>query len=200
MNAEEIIKLTNAVYKVTDLFPQKEPLKMAIRKEALNVLFFSVLFLKGFNPKNKDDAFFGIKLLEAYFEVSKKQKWVDERNFDILLREYEKVGEFFKAKINAKKEHLPKKEAIVEKVIKKEEVKSEIGTKQIEYEKLSDLQLKVLELLQSKGQLKPNEINTYFPALSPRSVRRELKELREKNIINSSGSGKSIFYQINQYY
>jgi hypothetical protein len=200
MNAEEIIKLTNAVYKVTDLFPQKEPLKMAIRKEALNVLFFSVLFLKGFNPKNKDDALFGIKLLEAYFEVSKKQKWVDERNFDILLREYDKVGDFFKTKIVVKKEHKPQKEDIVEKVIKKEEPKIEIGTKQIEYEKLSDFQLKILELLQNKGNLKPNEINTYFPLLSPRSVRRELKELREKNIINSFGSGKSIFYQINQYY
>jgi DNA-binding transcriptional ArsR family regulator len=199
MIAEEIIKLTNAVYKVTDLFPQKEPLKMAIRKEALNVLFFSVLLLKGFDHKNKGDGLFGIKLLEAYFEVSRKQKWVDERNFDILLREYEKVGEFFKTNIVVKKEH-PKKEAVVEKAIKKEETKSEIGAKQIEYEELSDLQLKVLELLQNKGQLKPNEINAYFPKLSPRSVRRELKELREKNIINSSGSGKSIFYQINQYY
>jgi hypothetical protein len=34
MNGEEIIKLTNAVYKVTDLFPAKDPLKMAVRKEA----------------------------------------------------------------------------------------------------------------------------------------------------------------------
>ena len=64
MNAEEIIKLTNAVYKVTDLFPPREPLKMAIRKEALNILFFSVLFLKDFNPKNKEDSLASIKIID----------------------------------------------------------------------------------------------------------------------------------------
>jgi DNA-binding transcriptional ArsR family regulator len=195
MNAEEIIKLTNAVYKVTDLFPPKDPLKTVIRKEALDVLFFSVIFLKGINPKNKEDAFVSIKLLETYFEVSKKQNWVDERNFEILKKEYDKVSEFFKS-INKKQE--PKKEVIVEKKII-EEKKNEIENKQIEYEKLSDIQLKLLELLQNKGQLKPNEINTYFPKLSPRSVRRELKELKEKNIINSLGGGKSVYYEIKYY-
>ncbi len=41
MQEEKIIKLTNALYKVTGLFPKEEPLKFAIRKEALDILFFS---------------------------------------------------------------------------------------------------------------------------------------------------------------
>jgi DNA-binding transcriptional ArsR family regulator len=198
MNAEEIIKLTNAVYKVTDLFPPREPLKMAIRKEALNILFFSVLFLKDFNPKNKEDSLASIKILETCFKVSRKQNWINEKNFEILEREYAKVGEFLKEKISIKKESVSKKPA-VEKQPKKEPEKFEISNKSIEYEKLSDIQLKLLEVLQNKGQLRPLEINTYFPQLSPRSVRRELKELREKNIINSIGGGKSTFYEINEY-
>ncbi|MDD5013083.1 MAG: hypothetical protein PHI45_02670 [Candidatus Pacebacteria bacterium] len=198
MNAEEIIKLTNAVYKVTDLFPPREPLKMAIRKEALNILFFSVLFLKDFNPKNKEDSLASIKIIETCFKVSRKQNWINEKNFEILEREYAKVGEFLKEKISIKKESVSKKPA-VEKQPKKEPEKFEISNKSIEYEKLSDIQLKLLEVLQNKGQLRPFEINTYFPQLSPRSVRRELKELREKNIINSTGGGKSTFYEINEY-
>ena len=84
MNGEEIIKLTNAVYKVTDLFPAKDPLRMATRKEALNVLFSSILFLKGFNPKNKVKALASLKVLEACFDVAQKQNWVNEKNFEIL--------------------------------------------------------------------------------------------------------------------
>lgn len=193
MNAEEIIKLTNAVYKVTDLFPPKEPLQMAIRKEALNVLLFSILCLNNFNPKNKEETLISLKVLETCFDVSKKQNWANEKNFDILKREYAKVGEFIKQikKEQVKKPVVEKKEVVVDKI--------EISNKNIEYEKLSDIQLKLLELLQNKGQLKPNEINTYFPKLSPRSLRRELKELREKNIVNSDGGGKSTFYRINEY-
>ncbi|HOC53912.1 MAG TPA: hypothetical protein PK476_00875 [Candidatus Pacearchaeota archaeon] len=200
MNGEEIIKLTNAVYKVTDLFPAKDPLRMATRKEALNVLFSSILFLKGFNPKNKVKALASLKVLEACFDVAQKQNWVNEKNFEILKREYRKIGEFIKEKKTIKKEVIKKEAVLKEKPVKREQPVIEITNKDIEYEKLSDIQLKLLEILQSKGKLKPNEINAFFPGLSARSVRRELKELREKNIINSFGGGKAIFYSINEYH
>ncbi len=195
MNPEEIIKLTNAVYKVTDLFPPKDPLKTAIRKEALDVLFFSVLALKGFSSKTRGDVFISLKLIEAYLQVSSKQKWVHERNFEILQAEYDKVRQFFEV-LAKKNKPEPKKPAAGG--LKTE--KSEIIGRQIEYEKLSDIQLRVLEVLQNKGQLKPNEINGFFPKISSRSIRRELRELREKNIINSSGSGKAVSYEINPNY
>ena len=195
MNIEEIIKLTNAVYKVTNLFPAKDPLKIAIRKEALDVLFFSILVAKGVDPKSKGNVFTSLKLLEAYFQISSKQNWVDERNFEILQAEYDKVKQLFeelskKSKPEKKKPDLnqPKEE------------KKEITGKQIEYEKLSDIQLKVLEILQNKGQLKPNELKEFFPKVSARSIRRELRELKEKNIICAFGSGKAIFYEINPHY
>jgi len=195
MNIEEIIKLTNAVYKVTNLFPAKDPLKIAIRKEALDVLFFSILVAKGIDPKSKGNVFTSLKLLEAYFQISSKQNWVDERNFEILQAEYDKVKQLFeelskKSKPEKKKPDLnqPKEE------------KKEITGKQIEYEKLSDIQLKVLEILQNKGQLKPNELKEFFPKVSARSIRRELRELKEKNIICAFGSGKAIFYEINPHY
>lgn len=111
MNIEEIIKLTNAVYKVTELFPAKDPLKTAIRKEALDVLFFSILVAKGVDPKSKGNVFTSLKLLEAYFQISSKQGWVDERNFKILQAEYSKVKQFFeeltkKGKPEQKKQEL----------------------------------------------------------------------------------------------
>lgn len=196
MNIEEIIKLTNAVYKVTDLFPAKDPLKIAIRKEALDVLFYSTLVAKGIDPKSKGNVFTSLKLLEAYFQISSKQNWVDERNFNILQAEYDKVKQFFEEL--AKKSKPEKKKPDLDQQPKEE--KKEIMVRQIEYEKLSDLQLKVLEILQNKGQLKPNELKEFFPEVSARSIRRELRELREKNIICAFGSGKAIFYGINPHY
>jgi hypothetical protein len=59
MTEENIIKLTNALYKVTDLFPKEDPLKFAIRKEGLDVMFFSNL-VKGkslINSKRKGTVF-----------------------------------------------------------------------------------------------------------------------------------------------
>jgi len=196
MNIEEIIKLTNAVYKVTELFPAKDPLKTAIRKEALDVLFFSILVAKGVDPKSKGNVFTSLKLLEAYFQISSKQGWVDERNFKILQAEYSKVKQFFEELIKKGKPEQKKQELKEE----KKEEKKEITGRQIEYEKLSDIQLKLLEILQSNVRLKPNELKKFFPKISSRSIRRELMELKKKNIICAFGSGKAVFYEINPHY
>jgi len=239
---DELIKLTNALYKVTGLFPTKEPLKFAIRKEALDVVFFCITLDKqvlssdiiqkeNLIQKTLDR----LNLLTTYFEIAKEQNWIDKRNFLVLENEYslikEELGqEFLKIladkknqvsektvtqnKINEKKSE-PKKETKSEPaIIAKPEVVAtqterpkqtptaespvlEKSFDEIDYEKLTSIQLKVLELLQSNGQLKPNEINKYFPNLTARSIRRELKGLKERHIIGVIGAGKTTSYKIN---
>ena len=242
---DELIKLTNALYKVTGLFPAKEPLKFAIRKEALDVLFFCMASEKQSNnlPGNQKEILVQkgldcLNLLKTYFEVAKEQKWIDTRNFLVLESEYLVVedmlnNELVKITMNKKfspttkasviekpmieKKEEPKKEIKIEaekKVNnqavraenitaqaktepKKETIVSEKSFDEIDYEKLTSVQLKVLELLQGSGELKPNEINKHFPGVTPRSIRRELKGLKERHIIGVVGSGTKISYKIN---
>jgi hypothetical protein len=221
MTEENIIKLTNALYKVTDLFPKEEPLKFAIRKEALDVMFFSNL-IKGKSlsstQKEKeqylDKVLAKIELVKTYFNIAKDQEWVVERNFEVLEREYEVLKDSLN--LNVIKEKEVKKPLAVE-IQKeepvavfannvpstKEEKKADVTKREVKhlnYEELSSVQLKVLEILQSQGQLKANQISENFPEMNPRTIRRELKGLKEMKIISSMGGGKMTVYKISESY
>ncbi|MDD2274749.1 MAG: hypothetical protein PHI91_02695 [Candidatus Pacebacteria bacterium] len=202
MQEEKIIRLTNALYKVTGLFPKEEPLKFAIRKEALDILFFSniangksVLIATDKREEATKKVFTKIELLKTYFSIAKEQGWTDSENFLILEEQYNLFKESFSPKIEKKEE---KKEVVKEEkpLIKKEIKKS----RSINYEELSAVQLKVLEMLQNRGQLKPNQICDFFPETNPRTIRRELKGLKDLKILLTTGGGKTITYEINQSY
>jgi hypothetical protein len=244
---EGLVKITNALYKVTGLFPAKEPLKFAIRKEALDVLFFYIISEKQ-NASQLAQKESSLKksleclgLLKTYFEIAKQQKWVDARNFLVLEKEYlfiEEVIEHDLSKINntqkQQQESTIVPESLKEEIIQelKEQAKVELSSLskqeeekqnniyysekqnqsknqrlqnldsekpsgEIDYEKLTSIQLKLLELLQGNGQLRPNEINKHFPNLTSRSIRRELKGLKERNIVGTIGTGRSVSYKIN---
>ena len=221
MTEENIIKLTNALYKVTDLFPKEEPLRFAIRKEGLDVLFFSNI-VKGksisVNSKEReqhlDRVLAKIELIKTYFGIAKEQEWVSLRNFEVLEREYDSLKDSLSLTVLRVKEEkrpvvmeIKREEPIAVSAGIKEEVREEKKmetekreVKHINYEELSSVQLKVLEILQGKGQLKANQISDFFPEMNPRTIRRELKGLKESKIITSVGGGKLTLYEINKAY
>ena len=274
MTEERIAKLTSAVYKVTDLFPEKEPLKFVVRRESLDVLFSYVVLISkptlGQREKSIKKAIASSKSLVHYFDLAELQNWADARNFSILKTEYSNLifwfeEQAFSLENDAKKalssieafqlendevdyDIQPKVEvkaihaSLIEKgtetvfnrpaeinhnasvkvesnLVKAREIKAkkaeikneENGEKRkeaidiksdvvIDYEELSSIQLKTLEILQNKGFLKASQISKHFEDASERSVRREIKELKDKRIVVAKGSGKSTFYEINHVY
>jgi hypothetical protein len=219
MTEENIIKLTNALYKVTDLFPKEDPLKFAIRKEGIDVMFFSNL-VKGKSlsstQKEKeqylDKVLSKVELIKTYFSIAKEQEWISERNFEVLEREYDILKDSLNLNVIREKEV---KKPIISEIQKeepvavfannvtsvKEEKKVEVTKREVKhlnYEELSSVQLKVLEILQSRGQLKANQISEGFPEMNPRTIRRELKGLKEMKIISSMGGGKMTVYKISE--
>ena len=78
MDKKELIELTNKLYKITLLFPKKEPLRYKIREVADDILAFG---------REKD-----LEILKSYFEVAKWQNWVSY--FDLLKieEEYDKIN------------------------------------------------------------------------------------------------------------
>lgn len=272
MTEERIAKLTSAVYKVTDLFPEKEPLKFVVRRESLDVLFSCVSLSSKPNLGQKEKfikkAIISSRAIIRYLDLAEMQNWADKRNFSILKSEYsdlvfwleeqilnlemeakntlnsissvyvdnsEDVVELNVSRVEQKPmssqiekvredgvkgiednelildSHAKKGEVKIKKEIKKEQdIEAEPKKEKtafevmpnvvIDYEELSSIQLKTLEILQNKGFLKASQIGKYFEDTSERSVRREIKELKDKSIIIAKGSGRSTFYEINHVY
>src|SRR3989344_5854444 len=82
---EHLLKLSLAVYRVTELFPETEPLRFQIRESANNILADLLL-----NCDEKCSRH--IMEIVGLFDLAEEKNWVDSRNFLVLKREYNKVG------------------------------------------------------------------------------------------------------------
>ena len=88
-----LIQLTNNLYRLTLLFPKKEPLRYKIRELADDILA---------NPSQSD-----FEVLNGFFEVAKEQNWVRADEIFTLQKEYDILkGELLKQEeLNPKNEN-----------------------------------------------------------------------------------------------
>ncbi len=87
MSENFYIELTLAVYKVTGLFPDKEPLKYDIRQSANEILVNLITH----DVQNISQ---NIKALQDLFSLAGAKNLADSRNFVVLRREYGKISKF----------------------------------------------------------------------------------------------------------
>jgi len=198
MEKDSIINLTKALYKVTSLFPEEETLINSIRKRGNLILSFLIIInnknlilggeeLKTFSIKCKRN----IKILLSYFEIAESQNWIDPKNFEILKNQY---GLILKELKNIK---IVEKKAVDKSEKKIEETKKETNESKFV---LSEVQEKVITVLQGNGKMRPCDLNQFFLGINPRSIRRELQDLKNRGIVVSNGSGRKTFYEMNSYY
>ncbi|MDO8743283.1 MAG: DeoR family transcriptional regulator, partial [Candidatus Azambacteria bacterium] len=72
-----LIELTSNLYRLTLLFPKKEPLRYKMRELATNILA----------KANEED----LEVLNSFFEVAKAQSWVSQQDILNLQAEYSKL-------------------------------------------------------------------------------------------------------------
>ena len=171
MDKDKLIEITNKVYKITLLFPKKEPLRYKIREIADNVLsnFVYRQSLQNLNPgnfasnreiQNKDSIFLlekNLEILKSYFEVAKWQNWVSY--FDILeiQDEYDKIQYSLKKEIQAiekEKSDLLKEDVSIED--KAEDFDKEIS-KEINKEAIENLASSVVLTKEKENKLDPRK-------------------------------------------
>lgn len=198
MEKDSIINLTKALYKVTSLFPEEETLINSIRKRGNLILSFLIIInnknlilggeeLKTFSIKCKRN----VKILLSYFEIAESQNWIDPKNFEILKSQYSLILKELK---NIK---IVEKKAVDKSEKKIEETKKETNESKFV---LSEVQEKVITVLQGNGKMRPCDLNQFFLGINPRSIRRELQDLKNRGIVVSNGSGRKTFYEMNSYY
>ncbi len=81
---EKLIELTKKIYRLTLLFPKKEPLRYKIREIADEILANLLKEIK--NPTMKD-----WEILDSFFEIAKEQNWVSPKEISQIQEDYKKL-------------------------------------------------------------------------------------------------------------
>jgi Fic family protein len=176
MERDYYIKITNDLYKITLLFPKKEPLRYRIRELSLDVLA---------DPKEED-----LEILDRFFEVAKKNNWVSLDSIGAVQSEYVNLREILKQK---------QSQAVINRGQLKAEAKEEKSAsapKIQEKSEKSDRQEKILDFLKNNEKAQVWEMKKVFPKVSKRTLRRDFEFLLKRGSIQRSGERNSTFYQI----
>jgi len=192
---DELLKLTLAVYRVTDRFPENEPLKYSIRETAGRIFNFAVSSQNGGPGRLQSD----FELLQTYLFIAKIQNWVAERNFLALEKEYDKVKQSFCAgSVKPLCEKCNGKNGI--KAEKREIVKQENGkTAKRDFPVMPpyERKQKISDIIKEREKIALRELLASFPEMSKRTLIRDLENLIKEEHIKKEGNGRHVIYMPN---
>ncbi len=189
MQKKELINLTNELYRLTLLFPKKEPLRYKIREVADDILvdilgrgnagksihpektYRGLTSVSAVRDAGLDEK---LEILDAFFEVAKAQNWL---KYDDILNLQE---EYSKLKGNLETE------------IRKPEPKpTEVRPLQ---NSLNKRQERILTFIRENERAQVWQVKQIFPQVSKRTLRRDFEQLLGKHIIRRIGEKNATFY------
>jgi len=223
MDKEAVIQLTSKLYKLSLLFPKKDPFRFKIRELGINVLRNSVFLLdkeSGFSEELILETQRDLEVLNCFFEVVKTLNWVSLPKLLDVREEYIKMEkEIRKIYVenqrqlklnNIRKEeegyNLDKEERSVQKaeknlpLVTKEETKEKEETEDDDSSKTPFLERKnkILEILKEKGKAQVQDFKDIFPNVSKRTLRRDFNYLISMGLVERRGEKNYTFYQLTE--
>lgn len=172
MDKEILIKTTKDLYKLTVLFPKKEPLRYKLREAAVRIL------------EKPTEADFGI--IDSFLEVAKFQNWVRFADILTIQENYVNLKELFRTSL-VKEPAEPKVKKIVI-----PEVEAAISDKSGK----STRQGKIIDFLKKNEKTQVWQVKQIFPRVSKRTLRRDFESLLRQGVIQRIGERNNTFYQI----
>ena len=212
MDKDFLVKLCLAVYKVSELFPEKESLKFFLRKKANQILADSILF-SGKNPVSltkeqekrlSDQIIINIEVLQGYFEVAESQNWVKKENFLVLKKEYDKIEKEVKEAHSTRdlKEPQPNSSGQAHSTSSGQAHSTSSGQEkplQISLDKIKKGRYKkILEILGEKKEAQVRDLKEIFPQISKRTLRRDFDYLLRKGLVERIGDKNRTLYKLNR--
>jgi hypothetical protein len=175
MDKESCEKLVKAVYRVTELFPENEPLRNQIRETA-NQILADLICLN--SKKQALQALKNIEVMRSYLKVAETQGWVDPVNFLVLEKEYAKVEEIIKSDIGKTVENFSQR--------------AEKETSETDKARRN----KILDFIRERKNMQTKELVTAFPKINRRTLVRDLDKLYQTGVLIRVGSGRGSYYNI----
>ncbi|MSU54849.1 MAG: DeoR family transcriptional regulator [Candidatus Staskawiczbacteria bacterium] len=213
---DNFVKITNAVYRLLDFFPESDPLKHRAKEKALEILANSRLvfdnqgwlslkkYLSPEREKFAERLVENIEILESYLKIGKHQGWISDINLLIVIKEYESI----KKRAHIEKPVLKPVEVLeksqsaqtdkgLEIILETEKRISEIVEKKpVDRHKYSPRQEKILKMLTKNGKGQVADIIKELPDVTKRTIRRDLDDLLKKGEIMRIGDYNQASYQI----
>jgi hypothetical protein len=206
MDKKYLLQITNELYRLTLLFPKKEPLRYKMRELADDILaqslrnIYPVRNQKFSNGANQSDStnksvnqhprlinsvLENLETLNGFFEVAKNQNWVAAVEVLRIQEEYNKI----KAEIEKIAKRSPEKE--IEAVdVRHQQNPPTPGVG------INERQEKILAVLKEKEKVQVWQIKQIFPEVSKRTLRRDFENLFKRGIIERRGERNDTFYQL----
>ena len=215
-------KITSALYRVTDLLSDKEPLKWTLRDKALG-LHDNLVFVKNTKDKDRllDDSLKSFSQIIKSLELISSGVCISSLNFEILKREYSLLRDFIEGKkedmandpkillevssFNKKKQEInqlyPQKETFANNNLlssfETSKTNSFSGTMKSQEIDPQSRKGKVLDLLKSGPAKSVNEIAVNFNGeASEKSIQRDLLDLVKTGKISAMGDKRWRKYEI----
>ena len=189
MDKDFLIQLTNNLYKLTLLFPKKEPLRYKMREVADEILDRCLRQNPGQNPVLDD-----LKVLDSFFEVAKVQNWVAISEVLRVQEEYNKI----KAEIKKNTEPPPEPPKLLEKPEKEPVESHPIQIPPPATSSVNSRQEKILEFLKENGRAQVWQVKQIFPEVTKRTLRRDFESLLKQGIIERIGERNDTFYELKE--
>ncbi len=208
------VKLTNTVYKVLEFFPESDPLKNRAKDKALAIMDNLVLISEDSGwasfqkEKIKVQLLEDIEIILGYLWIGKSQGWLNSVNYLIVANEYEKIKnevgpviEIASKATNIDVQPIVRENLTVE---PKEVVSPVLDNTELEAPSFSisdspaqeGRQKQILEFLTKNDKAQVMDLQTIFPDITKRTIRRDLDELLESGKIERLGDFNEVFYKI----
>ena len=211
MKKEDLIQLTKNLYRLTVLFPKKEPLRFKIRELADEILSNSISSLntklgndKGLVFDNENN----LEALDSFLEVAKSQNWVSPSEILNLQQEYRniksKVKNQIESGVKSEIKELSTVEISSETNLLKDNYNNDIPSivflgdspRTVHEPRVPFRQEKILTILKEKERLQVKDLKEVFPEVSKRTLRRDFEQLFKKGLVIRVGEKNSTFYQV----
>jgi hypothetical protein len=194
MEQNYLLKLTIAGYKISELFPEKEPLRWQT-KEAVGKILFETIKSQ-FLASSKDIVFAEIQALNGMLDLIENQKWVDSKNLLILRQEYSKLAQEMR--------QIQHPEVVSPQTLERSQeamVRPRIQAPKPIMPKLSPekRQERIVSMLNFKKRINLSDLKKIFPQVGSRTLRRDMEVLLERGMISRKRNGqKDVTYLVLQ--
>lgn len=205
---DKIKKLTEALYRVTDLYNDKEPLKWALRENGI-FIYHHLLSSEPSWDKEISDSFDEIvKILD----LASLGGFVSDINFEILKKEYQKMKIFIESYFPKEKIYLDfnfgqELPILIDKPVKTQpEIKEHKGqnskgqkNKNKAQEKSEARKQKIINFLKENDKKTIKEIALIFEGINNKSIQRDLADLVKEGALFTEGEKRWRLYFISKY-
>ena len=193
-------KITEALYRVTDLMPEQEPLKWSLRERAMGI-FSKITELKDIpiykKARNLEEIIHSTSGILNFLELASAASFISQLNFEVLKREYLALVNFIE---DRKEEFLPTEPVLIQPLPSNinsltqandkghNRQNNKISAKEMSVKDDIDRKSKIIAILNNnKDWVSIKDIIFAFKDVGPKTVQRELSAMISKGLLKTIG-------------